>query len=426
MQLDFAIIYEHKNRELENAFFMKKIIENMGYKCEVFPLHSLKRFFSDPKVLIVPFLYSNKECEYFNCFWKRRRRPIINLQYEQVLSKNSYNSDIYVPKEEAKLGMHIVWGDNARNRFIDKADINDNHVAKVGSLPMLLNTREYSYLHKSREYIAKEFGLDRNKKWHLFISSFNYASLSASELEQLKKELSHAEEFAVQNKTSRNILLDWFRNYCLENPDTIIIYRPHPNEYKDDYIVRMTKELPNFECISDYSIRQWIFVADSLSTWYSTAIVDAYFANVGCIVLRPEPIDENMDVDLMLGCELITTEKDFIEIMKRGYTIQDFPIETSKIFEYYNNKNSNEVIERFQECCNKVYNNMDEYAVRWRRRSKIKSIAINLLYDIAKYIPIFVFFRGSVRDWLKWHHFNTKDENKLRKKYQNMFQNLSN
>ena len=86
--IDFLILYEHKERELENACYLSVLLKNRGYSVKVACIYSFIRFKYRPKVLVVPHLYDDKQVFDFITKYGDRKCSVVNLQYEQILSKN--------------------------------------------------------------------------------------------------------------------------------------------------------------------------------------------------------------------------------------------------------------------------------------------------------------------------------------------------
>jgi len=84
--------------------------------------------------------------------------------------------------------------------------------------------------------------------------------------------------------------------------------------------------------IRDYSVKQWIIICDKLYTWYSTSIVEAYFAHVPCAIIRPIPIAKDEDVSIMIEADVIDNYEAFRESVSKNY---EFPIKPEVIEKYY-------------------------------------------------------------------------------------------
>lgn len=380
--MDFAIIYENKTREFETAYIIKELLNSQGFKAKVFSEYSIRRFFSNPKALIVPYLYKTEDVYHFNSFLFNKKRPVINLQYEQVLSNMVREASFHEPKGEAQKAAYIFWGEKEISDLLSSNSmcLDINHIFLTGNISMILDDPHFKSCFVSRNDLSKKYDIPAQTHWHLFISSFTYPTLSKSEISVIKQKISGIGPFIDYSAESRNSLLSWFHMYCEQHKDTIIIYRPHPNEYEDESLKRMENRHSNFRVIRDYSIRQWIIVSDSLSTWFSTSIVDAYFAHKSCMVLRPVPIPEHFEVDILKGCQNISCFEEYEQAMS-GETVE-FPINKKTIENMYDNIDYNHVCERFMNCCRKVLASPVDYQVMKTNTNILKELILNLVASI--------------------------------------------
>ena len=71
----------------------------------------------------------------------------------------------------------------------------------------------------------------------------------------------------------------------------------------------MAAKHSNFHLITNYSVKQWITVSDTLFSWMSTSIAEIYFANKSCFVVRPFPIEWEYDPVIYENCKGEEKEK---------------------------------------------------------------------------------------------------------------------
>lgn len=351
--LDFIVFYEHRVRELENAVLLSLYLEKKGYTVEILHVDSWKMLYKRAKVVIMPYAYSDWDVFTFSFFPFCKINKMVNLQYEQIFTEKDERSDSFYPKDLAKKCQIISWGSHT-SRSLRKRGVSDRDIHEVGQIAMDFNARRFRKAHLSRRQIAKEFQIPANSSWHLFISSFSYSNLHEAQVAALSNLIDDLDELIDLSIVSQNGVAEWFALYLKEHPDECVIYRPHPSEVLVDKIKSMEKEYPNFHVISDYSIRQWICVCDSISTWYSTSIADIYYAGKDCAILRPVSIPEEMELLMMRGASLIQSYSEFCDFMSGKN--RTFPVSKGIMHEFFVNDFDGTCGERLADTCISVLN----------------------------------------------------------------------
>lgn len=388
--IDFLILYEHRERELENACLIKIKLQREGYSVEVRPIYSFNQNLIDAKVIILPHLYDEKQASEFISKYRTRECKVINMQYEQVLSADPKNSDYSIPKGIAQKGVIFAWGNKEFSRYINT----DQPVKRVGNISMDFNRNVFDKYFLSSEEIRNEFHL-KSKNTMLFISSFSMVNYSRDKIKNNYKD--NYEEmclFTDISKNSRKIILKWMEQYLIENNDVDIIYRPHPAEEVDAELLLLQNKYDNFYIIRKYSIRQWIRVSNILLNWFSTSSVDAFYAGKKCILLRPIKIPHSLDVPFLEKCEAATS---YLEMIKSIKEKRNSEINSGMISDYYGEKISDLAIEKFSEECKNIINN-DKYAYKWEHKKRkslqvIRSFIRDILYDLNAKIRLDILYK---------------------------------
>lgn len=355
--MDFIIVYERKQRELENAVLLKIELEKRGFSCGVFQYYEAFRFnllnINPPKIILVPHLYNTRN---INRTFSRfgRSNHLVNLQYEQVLSEKWEKLGHHNPKGEAKKAHHICWGQKTKNRLIN-AGIQEENIKVLGALHLDLLREEYRINQKKkREEYAKQFNLDPQKDWVLFLSSFTYAEITDKRL-KLNEMVAGTSlsSFREIHTKSRNKLIVWFSKILEKDKENIFIYRPHPDELSLDPIVSLEKKYDNFKIIREYAVKNWIELSDRIYSWYSTSVVEAHFLDKPYSILRPEVLPDNFDSVLLRHASFITTYEDFEKDYFIEKKIRFKAIENNYIFSYYENDDN---FPAFMKYCNFLEN----------------------------------------------------------------------
>ena len=311
MALDFLILYEHTVREYESDLLLKLELERRGYTAEIRQLldpKHLRLFGKDkPEVLVASCMYDNEaiNSHVYNNIGKCNK--IVNLHWEQG------------KRTAARLQAH---GMDAKNTPV------------TGAVMMDFLRPEFNGYFKDKATLCREFGLDPNKKLHLYISSFGYASMNDDEVAELSRMAgTDFTGFAKTNRVSMKETLSWFEQYLTAHPEVELVYRRHPSEWNSPALEELARKCPNFHVIFADSVKQWIVAADSISIWMSTAIAEVYMAGKSCHILRPVPIEHEYDPVIYKDARYITTYADFAAAMQQDDP--PFPIAREVIEGYF-------------------------------------------------------------------------------------------
>ncbi len=391
---DFIILYEHRNRELENAVLLAMMLEKKGYKVAIEYRRSARILFQKAKVLLTPFFFNNENVEDFAFQPFCQYKKIINLQYEQVFTKDNLESGLLFAHEMAVNARHIAWGENSV-RLMERNGIQDNNIIPIGLVSLDFNSDKYRKAFFSKKYIAKKYNLPINKKWHLFISSFSYVGLTKAELLQLEKELQNTNDIVSISNSTQKKLLKWYDSFLKNNKDIVIIYRPHPHELQSKMLKQLQKKYSNFVCISDYSIRQWIRLCDSISTWYSTSLVDAYYAGKECVIVRPEAIPKKNDLDIFTQQKMIESYEEYRDYLLGKEKAEKINDDIIKKY-YYNSFSADSMNKLYKVCIDSINDSGGYDYYKNSNVSKVQLIKIYIykillsmasFYDYSRFVP---------------------------------------
>lgn len=311
--MDVVIVYERKQRELENSILLQVELEKRGLTCEIVQFYEAPKFnllnINPPKVVVVPHLYNTKSL-YRTLARFGQAKYIVNMQYEQVLSKKWEDLGAHTPKGEACKGVHICWGESVASR-LGNAGVPPKNINIIA--PLHLDLLKPEYLESGMKWqLAKEFGISAKKRWVLFISSFTYADIDPSRLKLNENAAGTSlSDFPGIHTKSRNEILNWLRGVLEKDNETMLIYRPHPDELSLDAVWKLQEEFDNFKVFRGRAVKDWINASDVLYTWYSTSIVEAHFMDRPYSILRPFELPDSFDSVLLKHGEYIRRQQDF-------------------------------------------------------------------------------------------------------------------
>jgi surface carbohydrate biosynthesis protein len=334
--MDIVIFYEFEERELTNACLLKCELEKREYEVEIAKVYEPHiPFLEKPKLIITPFLYNNLDVKTYASYFFQHIEKILNLQYEQVISKKWLKSGFHCPKDMAKNANHICWSESIKKR-LKNTGINDKNLFVAGDLKTDFGRPLFKDFFLSKKDLAQEFSIDPKKEWILFISSFTLPNAPNYVIDDLSKKISgDGYEFKKLMVESKKNIIDWIQLFLIEHDNKEFIYRPHPNEaqFEDPKLIKLAKKYPNFHVISDYSVQEWIINSDFINTWISTSIIDAYFMNKHCNILRPVQINKENDIPFLINSQHISSYSEFKRANNEKNTA--FPIPPELIKKYY-------------------------------------------------------------------------------------------
>lgn len=390
--MDFIIFYEHVNRELENISLIKHELEKRGYNVKISHFSGLSYgryvLFTQPKVIVMPWLRTNENVYRFTRF-RGKKHKLVNLQWEQIYSNKIVNSGLAVTKDKALEAFHFCWGENSRNRLIDQGVHPDNAIV-TGGVHMDFCRSDFKDYYKTKKQIASEFDLNPDNSWVLYISSFSYATYNNESIKILEQNFNTSLMDIVNNaKESKKLTLEWIDALLCNNKKIVFIYRPHPSENIDETLKRLSKKQCNFKIINQYSVKQWISVSDRINTWFSTSVSEIYFMNKKCHIIRPIPIPEDIEVEIMRSATFVTDKETFVMLNSVINSDIDFPIEKNVMKSFYDQNieipsyirtaNYLEDIYLNHEAKEYVFQGQEEVSLRKKYR---KQVVISLLVEL--------------------------------------------
>lgn len=325
-EVDFAFIYEVKNRELQGVSLIGYELLKRGYSVTyINTWHELDRVNKrkyKAKVAVVFEAY-NTEVTDFALSFIENCDNVVNMQWEQILNDNCLSPDsIYVLKGKANEVYHLSWGKKNANHLTEYCGLPQENIKLVGHVGLDFVRSELNGFYKNKEELLNEYDIPSNKKIILFLSSF-------SSLDNAPIDNAEDTEFEALKRKSQAEILAWMRKYCHKNQDCVMIYRPHPTEQLSKELLDMCGD--SIQIIKDYSVQQWVRISDCILNWWSTSLADIYAAKRTCLIMRPYEMIKKHEYYCFESAHKITTYKEFEEQID---VISDFPVK-KEIFEQY-------------------------------------------------------------------------------------------
>lgn len=270
----------------------------------------------NPKVVISPAIYRDgqliTDLEKYGL-----KKKVANLLWEQLIG---------VKQEEMPHGAHNIigtgqkvvtfcWGKRTQDRLASDGMPRDKAIV-VGQINTDLLRGSFKDTLLDKVTIAKQFKINENARWNLFISSFSYCELDELQKKGISAAVGqkHLEDFTRISIESRKALLSWFEEVLQRYTDDIIIYRPHPDEARKSVVLKdLEKKYNNFRVIGDLALKHWINSSDKVYNWFSTGIIDGLVLDKPIRIVRPCPIPIEYDYRLFHSAKHIKSMDEFKE-----------------------------------------------------------------------------------------------------------------
>lgn len=405
------IVYERKNRELETAILLKRKLVSIGYCCKVTQFYwgfDFNLFSGSVDILIVPHLYGDLSVSRLIARYGRPK-IIINLQYEQVLSEKWEKLGHHNPSGEAKKAIHVCWGKATFNR-LKEFGILDKNLLMIGAPHLdLLNAITGRVFEDQKVLLAKEFELDSQSEWVLFLSSFTYADIAEHRL-KMNEEVAGSTlgDFVDIHTKSRNEILNWLEDSVAQNPDKLFIYRPHPDELSLERVKVLADRFKNFRIIASGSAKQWIISSDSILSWYSTTVVESHYLGKNYQILRPFVLPDYFDSVLLKKADFLSEKVDFLDYVNGRGSSRGLPLKNAYIEAYYDNIDGSMASDRLVSYIEEVAKNNDihSFGVSFNSLFRAKLISFSvlvvfLIYRCHKNLSFFEYVR-KIKFFDRW------------------------
>lgn len=314
-KIDVLIVFEHRNRELESAVRISKILKQNGYTCEIVQSgwnEAIAQYKWSPRTLVVPWCYDDNDLKkWLQYKGQNNRLNIVNLHCEQLTFSDAI--EFTLPQGEAKKTYHCSWGNYFTNNLLE-CGVESKTIIQTGS-PRLDFFKPFFQKAKKEEH-AYKFGLNPEKKWVFFVGNFSQMYLSKSRVEELEKRgFSNMKQSVELATNSFEIIVDWIKQILNDNYDFEYIYRPHPSEKINHQLNELEKTYKNFHVIKEEEIRKWYQICDVAFVWCSTSSVEAAYSGIPVFSLRPIEFPDNKKIELVELLDQIKSYNDLKILM---------------------------------------------------------------------------------------------------------------
>ena len=286
------ILYELISREYNVCQKIKREIENMGGEAYVFSItfewYDAVALSSKIKIdfIMMPWMYTDHNYELVQPFIEHNPDVKLGNFHHEEISSPAYENVLLPKSENAKNSMlHFVWTKTFAESLI-ACGVREENIFIIGN-PRCDEGRS---INKTRLELAEEYNLDFNKKWILYAetrdNSNKLIALNKRDLLGLgitESIYDRAVHFDLESLGKTIEQLHKLPN-CFFNKYEII-YRPHPGHNANCDIDQRV------HVITDYSIYEWLNVAEIYVTWQSTSIFESDL--MGVVSFLHEPINRD-------------------------------------------------------------------------------------------------------------------------------------
>lgn len=262
-----AIIIEVKKRELPFFCILEEILIKEGYEVKLIPFRSMctwRLLKFRPDIIMVngirhadPYFYSQIALP------KRLLNSKVICYYSEQIGyydkslANGYKNKIIFDNVD----YHVSWGPRF-TRDLEKEGVAHDKLWFIGSLQYDIDYYiKYSH-DEIKKQLADKYSLPYEKKWILYADN-------------IIKEYQPNQYYESRRKDSFDVIERVAKN----NPDSIIIYRPHPDtSYKEMAMIKKFFERhSNVIFNSEGHAFYWTCAIDATIIWCSTSSIQAMF-----------------------------------------------------------------------------------------------------------------------------------------------------
>jgi hypothetical protein len=272
-----------------------------------------------PRLVILPFCYSDQNYRMLLAFW--RESIFLNLAWEQLFYFG--NQKAKSPRDDFPLKhvFHHTWS-NEYAEFLNRAGIPTEHIFVNGQPAYALYEEPYRRHFSSRKDLANRYHLDESSRWVFFPENYNWAFYSEKMIGQFVENGQSPDDIQVMRdycEQSLAAVLHWCAQIAREDGVEIIL-RPRPSTSITGFLAFVNSVLPEipirFHILRQETVREWVLASDMIVSSHSTSLIEAAVAGKYSSIVAPFPIPSQLHVDWHDLLPHITTEKDFIQIVK--------------------------------------------------------------------------------------------------------------
>lgn len=329
------LFYEHVNREYEACLRIKKEIESTNKDIKVY-VYSIVFEYRNSLILnqknkidmvIMPWVYCDDGYRYTQPFLEKNEELlIVNLHHEQIYTKIAEHVLLPTGENAKNSVIHFTWADNFSEKLLEHG-VNSNLIFQTGHI----RNGKVAIVNITKEELANEFQLDKNKKWILFCENRGWVLLYREEHKNTRLRLGfHEDELNGYYETFKKSIertVEEF-NEISDNffEEYELIYRPHPG-------TGVPKNMNSrIKVIGKYPVPTWFKVIDVNVSFSSTTIFESDSRGIPSFAYEPIPYDDKYKIIGLKNYQKIFRFEDINDEIVKYYHEH---IKNQKIYESY-------------------------------------------------------------------------------------------
>jgi surface carbohydrate biosynthesis protein len=305
-KIDVLWLVEHKAREMDLACAVKSLVQAQ-YGIEItiqnmyFHARDVMRKYV-PELVVFPYFYraSDAMVKDFIHIWPGAIH--FNLAMEQVHYKAHLTMKAPGDDFTRQRVIHHAWGDFYKNYLVESG-VPSEHIFVNGNPVYQLYKKPYSKYFMQRAQLAKNSGIDPEKKWVFIPENYKWAFFSDAKLQSSAKRGGNLEEHMMMRSFCRESLaqlLEWC-NVAGKNDELEIIFRPRPatnsQQMEDFFTEHVGVPAGHLHFTKAETVREWILASDVVISSYSTSLIESAIAGKSIYMVEPIPIPESLSCD---------------------------------------------------------------------------------------------------------------------------------
>lgn len=336
--LDFLVISEVREREEYSCLLIVEELKRRGYKAAYLTPERYKRLRTKKKTKV---LVKNNAGDYSLLAWSLYAvvgevRKCVSLSWEQILH-NGYKTRP-VNNRTCSTINEFCWGD-ANKHMMEEIGYESQYIHEVGPIHMDFVTTSLCDAYEPRFKLFPAYGIDSQRKTLLFVGDADlFTTMSDQQILDTAAVIGGENELLEYNcfwtKTSEIVPM-WLKSFLERNEDWQIIYRGHPGVEQSPQLDSIRKGMDRFFIINDLPFQQWLLCSDAVATIRSTAVVEAFFAHIPFVVMRPFDMKWEHDQPIFDQTYKVSTYEEFETNIISGNSPT-----LSKISDYYDVQNT--------------------------------------------------------------------------------------